>query len=76
MTGLLEWFVSISIGWLQGDSGGPLELKGAHSVSKIVGVTSFGMACGFAGLPGVYTRVSHYIEWIENIVFKNVSRPF
>lgn len=33
----------------------------------IVGVTSFGQGCG-DGVPGVYVRVSSYIDWIEEIV--------
>lgn len=57
----------------KGDSGGPLELDEElleGTFSTIVGVTSFGKACGFVGVPGVYTRVSNYIEWIEGIVWK------
>ncbi|MCY1074540.1 serine protease [Archangium lansingense] len=48
----------------QGDSGGPLVMK---SGSKYVlqGITSFGVGCARAGLPGVYTRVSNYIPWIS-----------
>lgn len=50
----------------QGDSGGPLYLtKTALNDSPQVGVTSFGHECGDAALPGVYTRVSQYLSWIE-----------
>lgn len=59
---------------VKGDSGGPLELDeklSGGTLSTIVGVTSFGKACGFVGIPGVYTRVSSYIEWIEDVVWKN-----
>lgn len=50
----------------QGDSGGPLFLtETALNDSPQVGVTSFGYDCGDADLPGVYTRVSQYLGWIE-----------
>lgn len=57
----------------KGDSGGPIELDqklARGTFSTIVGITSFGKACGFVSIPGVYTRVSNYIEWIEDIVWK------
>ncbi|CAH0396141.1 unnamed protein product, partial [Bemisia tabaci] len=54
-----------------GDSGGPLGIP--HPDSKcqhyIVGITSFGKVCGQENSPGVYTRVSSYLPWIENIVW-------
>lgn len=57
----------------QGDSGGPLQIvkdeKEVHCMYSIIGVTSFGKACGVATIPGVYTRVSNYVEWIESIVW-------
>lgn len=54
-----------------GDSGGPLQvLHNEHKcMYKIVGVTSFGRGCGNIGVPGVYTKVAHYIEWIEERAF-------
>lgn len=40
-----------------------------HLVNKvvpfIVGVTAFGKLCSSTGSPGVYTRVSSYIDWIR-----------
>lgn len=57
----------------QGDSGGPLQVKNEHLIGgyTIVGITSFGKACGLSDSPGVYTRVSNYIKWIESIVWPN-----
>lgn len=40
---------------------------GDKLVPFIVGVTSFGKSCG-SRKPGVYARVSSYIDWIKQIV--------
>lgn len=54
----------------QGDSGGPLIYENKHNKKNyLVGLTSFGLGCGSQFFPSVYTRVSNYIEWIENIVW-------
>ncbi|XP_026744187.1 serine protease persephone-like isoform X2 [Trichoplusia ni] len=56
----------------EGDSGGPLQIESndIHCMYIILGVTSFGItACGEVGYPGVYTRVSNYVPWIESIVW-------
>ncbi|XP_022906189.2 venom protease-like [Onthophagus taurus] len=50
----------------QGDSGAPLQYRD-NRLHKIVGITSFGINCGL--VPGVYTRVSYYVPWIEGIVW-------
>lgn len=55
----------------QGDSGGPLQTTQTYSNPvKVVGVVSFGIGCG-GKLPGVYTRVAHYVEWIGSHVWPN-----
>lgn len=56
----------------QGDSGGPLQSLGSDGMSRLVGVTSFGRGCG-SPVPGVYTRVSRYLDWIESIVWPNAQ---
>ncbi|XP_059471518.1 venom protease-like [Neocloeon triangulifer] len=50
-----------------GDSGGPLTVRSAQNtcVSYVVGVTSFGRVCGGKNSPGIYTRVSQFLPWIE-----------
>ena len=48
----------------QGDSGGPLVVPGGPTGWTQLGVVSFGRGCAQAGAYGVYTRVSHYIDWI------------
>ncbi|KAK2876893.1 hypothetical protein Q8A67_020989 [Cirrhinus molitorella] len=51
----------------QGDSGGPMVSRWT-SVWVQSGIVSFGTGCARPGLPGVYTRVSRYQEWISSLV--------
>ncbi|XP_022819248.1 venom protease-like [Spodoptera litura] len=55
----------------EGDSGGPLQVTPRLSkcLYSIIGVTSYGRACGYAGDAGMYTRVYHYVPWIESVVW-------
>ncbi|GLV39372.1 snake [Carabus blaptoides fortunei] len=55
----------------QGDSGGPIQITNHENqcLFYIVGITSFGKGCGSANSPAVYTRVSEYLDWIENTVW-------
>uniref|UniRef100_A0A182QQA1 CLIP domain-containing serine protease n=1 Tax=Anopheles farauti TaxID=69004 RepID=A0A182QQA1_9DIPT len=51
----------------RGDSGGPLMYIGqrnGESVMYLGGVVSYGRKCGLEGVPGVYTRVNQFIDWI------------
>ncbi|XP_050544565.1 venom protease-like isoform X2 [Daktulosphaira vitifoliae] len=48
----------------QGDSGGPLTLS-IKNQYYLIGITSFGFKCVGSGYPGVFTRVTEYIEWIR-----------
>ncbi|KAJ8718656.1 hypothetical protein PYW08_002893 [Mythimna loreyi] len=59
----------------QGDSGGPLQatiplpIGSQGTMHYVLGVTSFGVGCALPGLPGVYTKVSSFIDWIEEVVW-------
>lgn len=50
---------------------GPLQIRSVDDdkIYFIVGIISFGEFCGFIKTPSVYTRVSHYVHWIENVVW-------
>lgn len=53
----------------KGDFGGPLQQRRACTFD-IVGLTNFKGSCGDdVKYPGIFTRVSHYIDWIEGIVW-------
>lgn len=53
----------------QGDSGGPLFLDSfSHHYYYQVGIVSYGIGCARAELPGVYTRVTSYLDWIKKTI--------
>jgi len=54
----------------QGDSGGPLMCTYDANNTPVLfacGIVSFGVGCGDARFPGVYTRISTYRDWIYAI---------
>lgn len=70
-------FITLNITWigycarvkvksflLQGDSGGPLITEREDKKYELIGVVSWGNGCARPGYPGVYTKVTRYVDWI------------
>jgi len=53
-----------------GDGGGPLVCEKEGQWYQ-VGIVSFGIGCGRPNVPGVYTKVEAYEEWIERAVLEH-----
>ncbi|XP_052132717.1 venom protease-like [Frankliniella occidentalis] len=50
----------------QGDSGGPLVWPASDGTYYLIGVVSYGLRCAEAGYPGVYTRVTAFLDWMQD----------
>ena len=57
----------------QGDSGGPLICVNGDNEPVLVGLTSWGAGCARPGLPGIYTNVVNYEDWIIDVTDGLVS---
>lgn len=51
----------------EGDGGSGLVCE-VNGIWKVVGLVSWGLGCGQANVPGVYTNIGHLRAWIDKIV--------
>ena len=51
-----------------GDGGSPLvcPIEGTENKFYQAGIVSWGIGCGLEDVPGVYTNVAIFIDWINN----------
>jgi len=54
----------------KGDSGGPI-FQWTGQYWEQVGIVSYGEGCAKPNKPGVYTRISYYYDWINDILKNN-----
>lgn len=53
---------------LQGDSGGPMSVARSDGRYMLSGVISWGIGCAERNQPGVYTRISEFRDWVNQIL--------
>lgn len=54
-----------------GDSGGPLMVFWKNHWT-LIGTTSFGsICCGCPQSPGVYAKITHFLDWINDVITKS-----
>lgn len=45
-----------------------MVLKGDKGQWTLVGLISWGMGCAVPRQPGVYTRITKFVDWIDEII--------
>lgn len=51
----------------EGDSGGPLTMIDNDGRSYLIGIISWGIGCALPSQPGVYTRITAFSDWINEV---------
>lgn len=63
-----------SVDACQGDSGSPLVV-GVGGLPVLSGLTSVGFECARVGFPGIYTRVTTFIPWLQEYLPSTAQSP-
>ncbi|XP_037706320.1 vitamin K-dependent protein C isoform X2 [Choloepus didactylus] len=58
----------------EGDSGGPM-VASFSGTWFLVGLVSWGEGCGNPHNYGIYTKVSHYLDWIQSYIRHDEAAP-
>ncbi|TRY92722.1 hypothetical protein DNTS_024811, partial [Danionella cerebrum] len=58
----------------KGDSGGPLTTL-FRKTHFLLGIVSWGKGCARPGAYGIYTRISNYLQWIQQNTLSHTHEP-
>ena len=61
--------INNNVNFAQGDGGGPLVCE-VSGVWQLAGIVSWGIGCGQIDVPGVYVKVAHYQDWVQEMMLK------